>query len=382
SPAGAHHALPLADMWGGTKVGTWAHAILELLDFQPKDCSGIPVEITHAHLWPTVDDDAARSAAAQQSPFVRRGDAGQHQSAMDLATELGAQHGHQRQVDHELFVAALPQMMHAPLSVPGLAAPYAPKSGYCLAELKPADRIDELAFDMSLMGGDHWRPQTTGDRSETIDAAAVKQALSLRSSEASGPQWDGSPWIDGLLARVKASEEAHHSWQQTAPDTREPKISTILPRIAGMLTGFVDLTFRAECEDGQVRYFIADYKTNKLSSAGDRRTTRAHYTRPWLAWSMAHSNYHLQSLIYTTALHRFLSERLPGYRADSQASYDRHMGGHFYLYLRGMAGPFLPGDVHGVYADRWPFEVIDAFDRALDPDLHRRRAALAQGGDQ
>ncbi|MCO4764162.1 MAG: UvrD-helicase domain-containing protein, partial [Myxococcales bacterium] len=82
SPAGAHHALPLADMWGGTKVGTWAHAILELLDFQPKDCNGAPVEITRAHLWPSVDDDAARSAAAQQSPFVRRGDAGQHQSAM------------------------------------------------------------------------------------------------------------------------------------------------------------------------------------------------------------------------------------------------------------------------------------------------------------
>ncbi len=138
-----------------------------------------------------------------------------------------------------------------------------------------------------------------------------------------------------------------------------------------MLTGFIDLTFRATCEDGNTRYFIADYKTNKITSPGQREISRQHYTRPWLAWSMAHSNYHLQSLIYTVALHRFLGRRLAGYDVNSEASYNAHIGGHFYLYLRGMAAPFVtdPVHVHGVYADRWPWQVIDAFDRALDPGL-------------
>jgi exodeoxyribonuclease V beta subunit len=45
---------------------------------------------------------------------------------------------------------------------------------------------------------------------------------------------------------------------------------------------------------------------------------------------MAREAYVLQYLIYTVALHRYLRLRLPDY------DYERHFGGVFYLFLRGM----------------------------------------------
>ena len=92
------------------------------------------------------------------------------------------------------------------------------------------------------------------------------------------------------------------------------------------------------------------------------RLRRWHYTRDVLAWSMDHSAYHLQSLLYTVALHRFLEARLSGYDPA------RHLGGHLYLYLRGMDGPGTMTDqgAHlGVWTDRWPPDTIVAFSDAL-----------------
>ena len=78
---------------------------------------------------------------------------------------------------------------------------------------------------------------------------------------------------------------------------------------------------------------------------------------------MAGHGYHLQSLFYTLALHRFLRERLAGY------DYDTHIGGHLYLYVRGMEGPDAlqdDGQAYGVYSDRWPKAVVTALDAALE----------------
>jgi exodeoxyribonuclease V beta subunit len=52
----------------------------------------------------------------------------------------------------------------------------------------------------------------------------------------------------------------------------------------------------------------------------------------------------LQYLIYTLALHRFLRARHPGY------DYERHFGGVYYLFLRGISPERGAG--YGVYADR------------------------------
>ena len=63
------------------------------------------------------------------------------------------------------------------------------------------------------------------------------------------------------------------------------------------------------------------------------------------------------------ALHRYLKAR-----RGAAYDYDRHVGGLLYLFVRGMEGPGTPrpaGECHGVYSDRWPAELVLAFDRAL-----------------
>ena len=96
----------------------------------------------------------------------------------------------------------------------------------------------------------------------------------------------------------------------------------------GYLKGFIDLVFE---HDG--RFFIADWKSNHL---GD---SPADYGPAPLATAMAQHHYHLQYLLYSVALHRWLQRRLPDYH------YDHHVGGVAYLFVRGVR----PGwrDAHG-----------------------------------
>lgn len=87
----------------------------------------------------------------------------------------------------------------------------------------------------------------------------------------------------------------------------------------GMLTGAIDLVF---CHEG--KYYLADYKSNHLGDDFDA------YDSDSLAANNDKKAYTLQYLIYSLALHLYLTERLDGY------DYAKHFGGVFYLYLRGM----------------------------------------------
>ncbi len=85
--------------------------------------------------------------------------------------------------------------------------------------------------------------------------------------------------------------------------------------LCGYLTGFIDLI----CEyKGQ--YFVIDYKSNSLNN----------YEQAELIKAMREHNYGLQYWIYTLVLHQYLKNRLPNY------SYDKHVGGVKYLFVRGM----------------------------------------------
>ena len=288
--------LPSQALRGGTAVGTWVHAVFELLDFQQ-----------------------------EQGP-----------DGEDLATLVAAQ-GHRHGVrvpdQHALLTALVPSILDTPLDGGGSGLP----EGYTLRALQRADRLDELGFDLRLGAGNRWKAGPD-EASGRIDHEGARLALEARAQERG---WGGELWLQALLERSAEEERA------------------VLPRIAGVLTGFIDLTLRTE--DG--RFYVADYKTNRIAPPHRRRdVTLGNYTRPWLAWEMAHHGYHLQSLLYTVALHRLLRQRLPDYR------YDTHVGGHLYLFLRGMVGPDTPrvdGAPLGVFHDRWPAEVVLGLDAAL-----------------
>ena len=69
---------------------------------------------------------------------------------------------------------------------------------------------------------------------------------------------------------------------------------------------------------------------------------------------MLDRRYDLQSLLYALALHRLLALRLPDY------DYERHFGGSYYLFLRGMR-PAL-GNRYGIHFERPDATVIEQFD--------------------
>lgn len=114
--------------------------------------------------------------------------------------------------------------------------------------------------------------------------------------------------------------------------------------IRGMMKGFIDLVFT---HGGQ--YFILDYKSNHLGNRLDDYAPRA------LVRAIADSHYDLQYLVYLVALHRYLSQRLPGY------DYDSYIGGVYYLFLRGMAS--ANGNRTGVFHDRPDKSIIERLDK-------------------
>jgi exodeoxyribonuclease V beta subunit len=121
------------------------------------------------------------------------------------------------------------------------------------------------------------------------------------------------------------------------------------PALAGYLRGSIDLV----CEqDG--RFWLFDWKSNHLGrSLEDYRTER-------LATVMAEHHYVLQYHLYVAALDRYLRRRLRGY------DYERHFGGVFYVFLRGL-DPSRPDS--GVF-----------FDRPAAKSIARLQALLTGGG--
>ncbi len=117
--------------------------------------------------------------------------------------------------------------------------------------------------------------------------------------------------------------------------------------INGFMRGFVDLVFRR-----RGRFYLVDYKSNWLGDDPEA------YREDGLSAVMAREAYYLQSLIYLVAVHRYLRHRLPGY------AYARHVGGIFYLFLRGMDPQH--GPEAGVYRDRPDEALVDALDRYLE----------------
>jgi exodeoxyribonuclease V beta subunit len=116
--------------------------------------------------------------------------------------------------------------------------------------------------------------------------------------------------------------------------------------VEGYMRGFMDLVVRRED-----RFYLVDYKSNWLGEEPEA------YRAERLAAVMAEEAYYLQSLIYLVALHRYLGHRLPEY------AYERHLGGIYYLFLRGMDP--ARGPEAGVYRDRPDEELVLSLDRYL-----------------
>jgi exodeoxyribonuclease V beta subunit len=105
-----------------------------------------------------------------------------------------------------------------------------------------------------------------------------------------------------------------------------------VPRLAfrdleGYLKGYIDLVFG---HGG--RYYLLDWKSNHLGYAP------SDYGPAALQAGMAEHGYHLQYLLYSLAVDRYLRHRVPGYRRDT------HFGGVLYLFVRGVRPDWVNAD--------------------------------------
>jgi exodeoxyribonuclease V beta subunit len=221
--------------------------------------------------------------------------------------------------------AGIPADALADALVPALTTPLGPLAGdRSLAEMTRADRLDELVFELPLLGGD--RP--TGDARVGAIADLVAERL-----PASDP-------LSGL-----------------ADDLSSPGLAG--KRLRGFLNGSIDLVLRVH-SDGASRHLVVDYKTNWL---GGDHLSSADYRPGAMARAMREAHYPLQALLYSVALHRFLRWR--------QAGYDPalHLGGVLYLFLRGMCGPATPavdGVPCGVFSWAPPTALVTDLSDLLD----------------
>lgn len=151
---------------------------------------------------------------------------------------------------------------------------------------------------------------------------------------------------DMLTAKRLADALDAHPGGMTPPGYAARLRSLTFPPLHGFLKGFIDLVFEHEG-----RFYVVDYKSNHLGPMPEDYRSAA------LVQAMLHHDYFLQYHLYVVAVHRWLSRRLRDY------DYERHFGGVFYLFARGMSAKH-PG--MGVFVDRPSFARTDALSRVLE----------------
>lgn len=120
--------------------------------------------------------------------------------------------------------------------------------------------------------------------------------------------------------------------------------------VTGFLRGFIDLVF-----EHAGRFYVVDYKSNALGS------TPECFALGRLKLEMRRHHYPVQAAIYAAAVDRWLRTARRDYE------YERHFGGVFYLFLRGML-PELGTDC-GVFFHRPTARALGAFETMLSEDV-------------
>ncbi len=188
------------------------------------------------------------------------------------------------------------------------------------------DRLDELDFELPLVGGD----EPTG-------------RLTLRA-------------IGDVLRRHLSAGDPLFGYAERLDDP------ALLQTVRGYLTGSIDLVVRLRDAEGPARFALMDYKTNWLAPPGEELSAW-HHRPSALAAEMARAHYGLQALLYTAALHRFLRWRVPGYDPE------RNFAGVLYLFLRGMTGantPTIAGTPCGVFLWQPSKAIVEELSDVLD----------------
>jgi exodeoxyribonuclease V beta subunit len=274
APAGLEDLSPMAGLPVGVRFGTFVHRVLEASDFN------------------------AANLDAELAEQIRRVRA---RHKLELGDGAAAVDG-----------------LHAAIETPlGDVV-----DGIRLRDVRRSERLDELEFELPLVGGEV--------PSGRLTLSAVADALRT--------YLDPADPLGGYAERLE-----------------DPALRST---VRGFLTGSIDLVIRLTGP----RFAIVDYKTNWLGPR-DEPLTVGHYRSGALRAEMSRAHYSLQALLYTVALHRYLRWRLRGYDPGE------HLAGVLYLFLRGMTGadsPIVDGSRCGVFAWQPPAALVTELSDVLD----------------
>ncbi|QJB34614.1 exodeoxyribonuclease V subunit beta [Chitinophaga oryzae] len=120
--------------------------------------------------------------------------------------------------------------------------------------------------------------------------------------------------------------------------------------LEGIMNGKIDLFF-----EHHHRYYILDWKSNYLGGSVED------YAPAALAAAMNDNNYHLQYLIYTVAVKKYLESRLPDF------DYHKHFGGVIYCFVRGIRN----NGNYGIFTARPDLDTITFIEDMLTAKSHR-----------
>ncbi len=302
----------LADLKGGREVGSFVHRVLEQVDFAAPH---LQAELVAA----IATEHGRRPVQLRRQPA---GPEGMPAPPAGQDTDLeGSPPG-----PTGMLAAGLAAAIETPLG--DLAG------GVRLRDLARGDRLDEMGFELPVVGGD--------DPRAALATADMAHLLSRHLGPGSSLQDYPRRLADPVLAS----------------------------QLRGYLTGSLDLVFRLRRPGQAQRFYVVDYKTNWLGEEG-APLSAWHYRPAALEAEMQRAHYPLQALLYLVALHRYLRWRLPGY--DPEAN----LGGVLYLFLRGMLGPTTPvvgGQPCGVFSWKVPPHLVadlsDLMDRGARGDGH------------
>ncbi|GKX43445.1 RecBCD enzyme subunit RecB [Pectobacterium carotovorum subsp. carotovorum] len=208
---------------------------------------------------------------------------------------------------------------------------------------------DWLAEQLQLQGFEaHWHPVLKTWMDTLLHTSLNDQGIMLSALDNADKQAELQFYIP-IDAPIQAAQLDRLAKHHDPLSARCPALS--FQQVKGMLKGFIDLVFRWEG-----RYYLLDYKSNWLGPDASA------YTQTAMMQSMAEHRYDLQYQLYTLALHRYLRHRIADY------DYERHFGGVFYLFLRGVEVSH-PGN--GIFTFRPSAEFVfglDALFKGKTPD--------------
>ncbi|MFA7384108.1 MAG: exodeoxyribonuclease V subunit beta [Desulfurivibrionaceae bacterium] len=207
------------------------------------------------------------------------------------------------QVREQLMFYGYPELWLAPVCRAFgevIKTPLCATAGFCLGDLRDEQRLIEMPFTFPVGAG-------LGEDASLSAELLARPFLDY-------PQGIPAGYVEALRAL------------------------RFIP-LRGFLKGFIDLigVFAG-------KWYLFDYKSNHLG------VSRDDYANDKLLAAMADHHYFLQYHLYTVALHRYLTCRLPSY------DYERDFGGVFYLFIKGMHPDF--GPEFGVFVDLPPLARI------------------------